>query len=65
MPKEEGEIEVLKFFWEKDHPIFKVAVYPSILVPPILVYAELITSEDSRDIETAQRIFDEYIQFTD
>ena len=60
----QGEIEVLKYFWDKNHPIFASTLKLPDAVPPILVYAELITSNDSRNIDTAQRIFDEYIQFT-
>jgi hypothetical protein len=60
----QGEIELLKYFWDKNHPIFASTRKLPDAVPPILVYAELITSNDSRNIDTAQRIFDEYIQFT-
>lgn len=60
----QGEIEVLKYFWNKNHPIFASTIQLSEAVPPILAYAELVTSNDSRNIDTAQRIFDEYIQFT-
>lgn len=59
-----GEIEVLKYFWNKNHPIFASASKLADVVPPILAYAELVTTNDSRNIDTAQRIFDEYIQFT-
>lgn len=61
----QGEIDVLKYFWNKNHPIFASTIQLPDAVPPILAYAELITSNDSRNIDTAQRIFDEYIQFTD
>jgi hypothetical protein len=54
------EIEVLKYFWDKDHPLF--IVEPN-TVPPLLAYAELVESGDSRNIETAQKIYDEYLQF--
>jgi hypothetical protein len=60
----QGEIEVLKYFWNKNHPIFASTIQLPDAVPPILAYAELITSNDSRNIDTAQRLFDEYIQFT-
>lgn len=59
------EIEVLRIFWNKNHPIFKEVKSMQFTVPPLLAYAELIGTNDSRNIETAQRIFDEYIQFTD
>lgn len=60
----EGEIEILKYFWNKNHPIFASNIRLPNAVPPLLAYAELITSNDSRNTDTAQRIFDEYIQFT-
>jgi hypothetical protein len=61
IPVETGpEIEVLKYFWDKDHPLFRVE--PD-LVPPLLVYAELTASGDSRNLETAQKLYDEFLQF--
>ncbi len=62
---ERAEIEVFRIFWNKNHPIFREVKSLPFAVPPILAYAELIGTNDSRNIETAQRIFDEYIQFTD
>lgn len=56
----ESEIEVLRYFWDQDHPLFRVE--PD-LVPPILVYAELAASSDSRNLETAQKIYNEFLQF--
>jgi hypothetical protein len=54
------DIEVLQYFWDKDHPLF--IVEPN-TVPPLLTYAELTASGDSRNQETAQKIYDEYLQF--
>ncbi len=54
------DLEVFSYFWDKDHPLFKVK--PN-LVPPLIVYAELMATEDSRNQETAQKIYDEYLQF--
>ncbi|EOR95344.1 hypothetical protein ADIARSV_1456 [Arcticibacter svalbardensis MN12-7] len=62
--KENGTLEVFKFFWNKDHFIFSENSKLPDVVPPILVYADLITSTDSRNIETAKRILNEYIQFS-
>jgi hypothetical protein len=53
-------IEVLQYFWDKGHALFMVA--PN-TVPPLLAYAELTSSGDSRNQETAQKIYDEYLQF--
>lgn len=61
--RQKGELEVFRMFWDAEHPVFRETERN--VVPPILVYAELMGSNDSRNIETAQRIFDEYIQFTD
>ncbi len=54
------DIAVFQYFWDKDHPLFKVE--PD-TVPPLLAYAELMATGDSRNIETAQKIYDEYLQF--
>jgi hypothetical protein len=54
------DLEVFRYFWDKDHPLFKVE--PN-LVPPLIVYAELIATGDSRNQETARKICDEYLQF--
>lgn len=52
-PNAEGELFVYEKFWKGDSgPV----------VPPFLVYADLILKEDKRCRETAQKIFDEYIQ---
>ena len=54
MPNEEGEIEVLELFWNGENHQ-KTA-------PPLLVYAELMLEGGKRNKETAQMIYDEYIQ---
>lgn len=54
------DIAVLQYFWDKDHPLFRVE---QDTVPPLLAYAELMATGDSRNIETAQKIYDEYLQF--
>ena len=52
-PNAEGELFVYEKFWKGDSgPV----------APPFLVYADLILKEDKRCRETAQKIFDEYIQ---
>ncbi|MDT0651423.1 type IV toxin-antitoxin system AbiEi family antitoxin [Autumnicola edwardsiae] len=52
-PNAEGELFVYEKFWKRD---FGPAV------SPFLVYADLILREDKRCRETAQKIYDEYIQ---
>jgi hypothetical protein len=49
-------IELVEPFWQPD-----LAQLNSGLAPPILVYADLITSGDVRNLETAQRIYDQFI----
>lgn len=53
MPDKNGEIEVLEMFWKQDKE--KTA-------PPILVYADLMLKGGKRNKETAEKIYDEYIQ---
>jgi len=60
--QENGTLEVFKFFWNTNHKIFNGTNQLQDTVPALLVYAELITSTDSRNIETAQKILDEHIQ---
>jgi hypothetical protein len=61
--EENGVIEIFNFFWNTKHIIFTENNLLQDAVPPLLIYADLITSPDSRNIETARKIFDEYIQF--
>jgi hypothetical protein len=54
---ENGRIEILERFWD-------LAVADEggrDTVPPILVYADLLATGDQRNVETAGRIYDEYI----
>lgn len=54
-PDQAGSISVYKKFWEGDDDASQV-------VPPLLVYADLMNTGDRRCIETARRVFDEYLQ---
>lgn len=53
VPDPGGKLELLEAFWDRriDYPEKKLHV-----VPPLLVYAELINDADSRKQETAERI---------
>jgi hypothetical protein len=55
VPSDNGDIKVYLKFW-------KVTDNQLETVPPLLVYADLINSNDRRCIQTAERIFDEYLQ---
>lgn len=53
MPDKNGEVEVLDMFWEQKNE--KTA-------PPLLVYADLMLERGKRNKETAEKIYNEYIQ---
>ena len=48
-------MKVYKMFWKHDNNQQNT-------VPPLLIYADLMNIGDGRTIETAQKIYDEYIQ---
>lgn len=51
-----GKIELRERFWK-----FSQADDQQSLVPEILIYADLLATGESRNLETAKRIYDEYI----
>ncbi len=53
IPDSKGELEVLEMFWEQEK---------GDIAHPILIYAELIWNGGKRNIETAEKIYNEYIQ---
>lgn len=55
IPYKDGDIAVYKKFWKNSD-------YQQDIVHPILVYAQLMASGDSRNMETAKIIFDEHIR---
>jgi hypothetical protein len=54
IPDNNGNVKVYQKFWRRDNEDAKRA-------PPILVYADLLNTNDRRCIETAQKIYDEYL----
>lgn len=54
IPKSKGELEVLDMFWENNNN--------KTIAPPLLIYAELIITGGKRNIETAQKIYNDYIK---
>lgn len=58
LPDQNGEIELLRPFWNEE--VFSKDGGDT--VPPLLAYAELISSFDSRNRETALRIKDKYVK---
>ena len=55
MPNTEGNVKVYKKFWKYDEVNYD-------LVPPLLVYADLMNEDDRRCTETAQKIYNDLIQ---
>ena len=55
---EHGNLELLQKFWHFDVPRADKR-YP--LVPPLLVYADLVATADARNIETAQIIRERFL----
>jgi hypothetical protein len=55
VPDEKGNIKVFQKFWQYRDAGNKA-------VPPILVYVDLMIAGDGRCIETAQRVYEKYLQ---
>jgi hypothetical protein len=53
MPDKNGQVEVLNMFWKNND---------SKTAPPIVVYAELMLEGGKRNKETAEKIYNEYIE---
>jgi hypothetical protein len=56
MPKENGNVRIYQKFWNVPDADLKN------IAPPLLVYADLITTHDKRCRETANMIYEKYIQ---
>lgn len=57
VPDPNGDVELLQAFWDFDAADFLPEV-----VPTLLVYADLVASNDPRNLETAKLIYDKLIQ---
>lgn len=55
LPDEQGAIQVFRRFWEPDGSAQPTA-------PPLLVYADLMNTQDKRCLQTAEIIFEKYVQ---
>ncbi len=58
IPDENGDVEIVQMFWTSIQPKENDLA----IVPPALVYADLINSGNDRNLETAQIIFDNELQ---
>jgi hypothetical protein len=58
-----GDTEFLDVFWNAERMNENKEQLPAMrdVVPPILIYADLMTTTDGRNIEAAKMIYDEYI----
>ncbi|TAE13366.1 MAG: hypothetical protein EAZ47_05375 [Bacteroidetes bacterium] len=59
IPDEEGDIKIYKRFWNNNYDDSTES--PNI-VPPLLAYADLISTDDSRCVETAEKIYQTFIR---
>ncbi|MCW3092202.1 MAG: hypothetical protein JWP81_3271 [Ferruginibacter sp.] len=62
VPDKNGQVELMHIFWEDPKPDSDSNKNKT--VPPLLAYAELITSLDSRNRETAERLKQQYLDST-
>jgi hypothetical protein len=60
-PDANGEIEILEAFWDVAEEAAWPGDQPNATVPPLLAYADLMATTDSRNIETARMIHDRYL----
>lgn len=59
-PDEHGDVELLEAFWPRS-PALDWHEQDVPLVPPLLIYADLVSSGDSRNLAAAERIHDRYL----
>lgn len=59
-PDPRGNVEILKTFWNFDEE-----ETPTDTVPPLLVYADLLATNDPRNLETARMIYEKFIKHDD
>lgn len=60
VPDPDGHIELLNIFWNSE--IVNVDQNKTQTVPPLIAYADLLASHDSRNYETAERIKSKYLE---
>ena len=64
-PDVNADIEALEAFWDVAEEAAWQGGYPNDTVPPLLAYADLMATTDSRNLETARMIDDRYLANTE
>ncbi len=62
VPDPNGNIELLNIFWNNETVNIEKNMDEIQIVPPLIVYADLLGSYDSRNYETAERIKSKYFE---
>jgi len=60
VPAKDGPVELMEIFWNEES--FEAQERVKATVPPLVAYAELAASMDSRNRETAERIKEKYLE---
>jgi hypothetical protein len=62
IPDPQGNIEILEEFWHFDDKITLPDQMQQETVPPLLIYADLVATNDPRNLETAKIIYKKYLE---
>jgi hypothetical protein len=55
----DGNTEILQAFWNRE--LLEPA---ATTVPPLLAYADLMATADSRNVETAKQVYEQFLEPT-
>jgi hypothetical protein len=55
IPDENGQVEIFDKFWKLDTKTWDTA-------PPLIVYADLMNTDDNRNFEVANMIYERYLK---
>lgn len=62
IPDDKGNVKAYQKFWQQQELENHSYSTNDVAVPPLLVYTDLMNTGDRRCIETAQKIYDEFLQ---
>lgn len=59
----DGDVEILQRFWKPQHlgRMTNQTDMPRDIVPPLLIYADLMATADDRNVETAKMIYEKFL----